>query len=125
MKIQNILLILAAIFLVILYFSSKSVKEYFVIANTNPLTEKKDFIDQSLINNVIPNAPPPPGTDQTGKLIYTSADLQANIEDVKKKYDLLNFNIPNYIKQEVNQQVVAICQRQPNTEYGPQTAYVQ
>jgi hypothetical protein len=128
MKIEKILLMLAILFFVsLMFYRNEAVQEAYadVEASNAGMVVKPDFIDASMLQfNVIPNAPAPAGTDQTEKLLYTAADLDANIQDVKKKYDLLNFNLPSFIKREVNQQVISICQRQPTTEYGPETSHV-
>jgi hypothetical protein len=71
------------------------------------LTEPQNFSDESLLRSVIPNAPAPAGTDQTEKLMYSNTDLEANIVDIKKKIDLVNMNMPEYVRQEVASQLVA------------------
>lgn len=69
------------------------------------LTEPQNFSDESLLRSVIPNAPAPAGTDQTDKLMYSNTDLEANIVDIKKKIDLVNMNMPEYVRQEVASQM--------------------
>ena len=74
---------------------------------TNPPMMQQDFSDEGLIRPVIPNAPAPAGTDQTGRLIYSNADLQANIVNVEEKIKLMNMNTPQYVRQEVEAQLAA------------------
>ena len=69
------------------------------------LTKPQNFSDESLLRSVIPNAPAPAGTDQTDKLMYSNTDLEANIVDIKKKIDLVNMNMPEYVRQEVASQM--------------------
>lgn len=73
----------------------------------NPPMLQQDFSDEGLIRPVIPNAPAPAGTDQTGRLIYSNADLQANIVNVEEKIKLMNMNTPQYVRQEVEAQLAA------------------
>ncbi len=74
---------------------------------TNPPMLQQDFSDEGLIRPVIPNAPAPAGTDQTGRLIYSNTDLQANIVNVEEKIKLMNMNMPEYVRQEVDAQLSA------------------
>ena len=74
---------------------------------TNPPMLEQDFSDEGLIRPVIPNAPAPAGTDQTGRLIYSNTDLQANIVNVEEKIKLMNMNVPEYVRQEVGAQLAA------------------
>lgn len=74
---------------------------------TNPPMLEQDFSDEGLIRPVIPNAPAPAGTDQTGRLIYSNADLQANIVNVEEKIKLMNMNTPQYVREEVEAQLAA------------------
>ena len=73
----------------------------------NPPMLQQDFSDEGLIRPVIPNAPAPAGTDQTGRLIYSNTDLQANIVNVEEKIKLMNMNTPQYVRQEVEAQLAA------------------
>jgi len=72
---------------------------------TNPPVAPQDFSDEGLIRPVIPNAPAPAGTDQTGRLIYSNTDLQANIVNVEEKIKLMNMNMPEYVRKEVEAQL--------------------
>ena len=63
------------------------------------------FEDASLRSSVIPNAPAPSGTDQTGKLMYSAVDLQANIENINNKLSNLNMNMPYMVGSEVEHQL--------------------
>lgn len=73
----------------------------------NPPMLEQDFSDEGLIRPVIPNSPAPAGTDQTGRLIYSNTDLQANIVNVEEKIKLMNMNMPEYVRQEVEAQLAA------------------
>lgn len=63
------------------------------------------FDDTMLRSSVIPNAPAPSGTDQTGKLMYSAVDLQANIENINNKLSNLNMNMPYMVGSEVENQL--------------------
>jgi hypothetical protein len=73
----------------------------------NPPMLQQDFSDEGLIRPVIQNAPAPAGTDQTGRLIYSNTDLQANIVNVEEKIKLMNMNTPQYVREEVAAQLAA------------------
>jgi hypothetical protein len=86
---------------------------------TDPKTIRQNFNDTSLYSDRIPNALAPAGTDQTGKLMYTSADLEANIVKLKNEVDNLQLNTPGYIKQEVSQQLFkAVSDKRPLYSYA-------
>lgn len=74
-----------------------------------PLTVGQDFLDKDLWIDRIPNAVPGPGTDFVGRVIYSSADLEAGI--VKNRNDIENLrrNLPGDIAAAVEQQESAIC----------------
>ena len=80
---------------------------------------KNEFSDRVLRESVIPNALPPSGAGQTGALMYTSADLESNIDDIKKKMENMNFNLPSFIRQQVEEQVAVSCSGPHRTHYGP------
>jgi hypothetical protein len=103
MKLPIILGLTAFLFFLCLVHST----EAFVDSGpqTNPPTIRQRFLDKTLYSDQIPNAPAPAGTDQTGKLMYTSADLEANIVKLKNEVDNMQMNTPGYIKQEVSQQL--------------------
>jgi hypothetical protein len=100
---MNTIIICGALAL-ILFVTLLYHKEHFINPPT-PLTESQDFSDESLLRSVIPNAPAPAGTDQTEKLMYSNTDLEANIVDIKKKINLVNMNMPAYVRQEVASQL--------------------
>lgn len=117
MKIAIILSLIAFLFFLCLLHNT----EAFIDSGptTNPPTIRQDFNDTSLYSDQIPNAPAPAGTDQTGKLMYTSADLEANINKLKNEVDNLQMNTPGYIKQEVSQQLFkAVSEKRPLYSYA-------
>jgi hypothetical protein len=73
------------------------------------LTVDQNFLDKDLWKEQIPNAIPGPGTDFVGRVIYSSADLEAGI--VKNRNEIANLrqNLPGDIASAVEQQESAIC----------------
>jgi hypothetical protein len=63
------------------------------------------FLDESLWSSKIPNAPAPAGTDINGQLMYSNADVEADVTKIKQELANLNLNIPGMVKQAVSQQV--------------------
>ena len=97
MKLQIIGLILLVLFFIVLIHYQENF--------TNPPTIPQNFDDRSLYESRIPNAPAPAGTDQTEKLIYSNADVEADITDIKNKLKNLDMNVPIYVRQGVEQQL--------------------
>lgn len=97
MKLQIIgLTLLVLFFIVLLHY-----QENF----TNPQSEQQRFDDKALYKSVIPNMPAPAGTNQTDRLLYSNADIEANITDIKNKLTNLDMNVPIYVRQGVEQQL--------------------
>lgn len=63
------------------------------------------FLDESLWSSKIPNAPAPAGTDINGQLMYSNADVEANVTKIKQDLTNLGLNIPGMVKMAVAQQV--------------------
>jgi hypothetical protein len=63
------------------------------------------FLDESLWSSKIPNAPAPAGTDINGQLMYSNADVEADVTKIKQELANLNLNIPGMVKMAVSQQV--------------------
>lgn len=100
------ILIGALIVLFLLLVVTRSMEGFDVTGlGTNPPTIPTNFIDQSLLSDRIANAPAPAGTDQTGKLIYSAADIEADITKLKNEVDNIQMNTPGYVKQEVSEQL--------------------
>lgn len=97
MKLQIIGLILLVLFFIVLIHYQENF--------TNPPTEPQNFDDRTLYESKIPNMPAPAGTDQTEKLIYSNADVEADITDIKNKLKNLDMNVPIYVRQGVEQQL--------------------
>ncbi len=66
------------------------------------------FLDESLWSSKIPNAPAPAGTDINGQLMYSNADVEANVTKIKQDLANLNLNIPGMVKMAVSQQVPVV-----------------
>jgi hypothetical protein len=66
------------------------------------------FLDQSLWSSKIPNAPAPAGTDINGQLMYSNADVEADVTKIKQELANLNLNIPGMVKMAVSQQVPVV-----------------
>ena len=82
--------------------------EGFIGANALPSVASgvpSRFLDESLWSSKIPNAPAPAGTDITGRLLYSNADVVADVTKVKQELANLNLNIPGMVKMAVSQQV--------------------
>lgn len=82
--------------------------EGFIGANALPSITSgvpTDFIDKSLWSSKIPNAPAPAGTDINRQLMYSNADVEADVTKIKQELANLNLNIPGMVKLAVSQQV--------------------
>jgi hypothetical protein len=81
------------------------VREGFRSDLPNVLPGKIPFLDESLWKDKIPNAPAPAGTDITGEIVYSNADVMANVTKIKQDVAALGFAIPGMVKDSVAQQV--------------------
>ena len=97
MKLQIIGLILLVLFFIVLIYHQENF--------TNPQTIPQNFDDTILRESVIPNRPAPSGTDQTERLIYSNAGVEADITDIKNKLSNLDMAVPVYVRQGVEQQI--------------------
>ena len=113
------ILIGGVVFLFVLLLFIRSIEGFDVTGlKTNPPTIPTNFIDQSLLSDRIANAPAPPGTDYTGKLIYSAADIEADISKLKNEVDNIQMNTPGYIKQEVSEQLFHAIGSQKKNMYA-------
>jgi hypothetical protein len=71
----------------------------------NVLPGKIPFLDESLWTDKIANAPAPAGTDITGEIVYSNADVMANVTKIKQDVAALGFAIPGMVRDNVAQQV--------------------
>jgi hypothetical protein len=91
--------------LVIVLTAWLCVREGFQPALPNVLPGKIPFLDESLWADKIANAPAPAGTDITGEIIYSNANVMANVTKIKQDVAALGFAIPGMVKDSVAQQV--------------------
>lgn len=101
-----ILIAIFILFAIILVFPKESF--------ANPAPPVQDFDDTTLRESVIPNAPAPAGVNQTGRLLYSNADVQADITDIKNKLRNLDTAVPVYVRQGVEEQLKVLMHPCPS-----------